>query len=116
MKADRVAILNKNLDATLAESSVNHWFDKSWPDLKEKLSAIPAPSGAAPPKRPTDEMVAERLELVRAGANHDAAVMEAMDRLVGVTGAIGERLAVPSYVSRPIRFRRLPFPVRRRGP
>jgi hypothetical protein len=60
--------VNKNLDATVPESRVNHLFDKLWPDLERELAGIPEPSGAAPPKRPPEEMLAEILELSRASA------------------------------------------------
>ncbi len=60
--------INKNLDATAPESRVNHLFDKLWPDLEKELAGIPEPSGAAPPKRPSEEMLAEILELARSSA------------------------------------------------
>jgi hypothetical protein len=43
-------------------------FDKLWPDLEKELAGIPEPSGAVPPQRPPDEMLAEILELSRAAA------------------------------------------------
>jgi TIR domain len=60
--------INKNLDAIVAESRLNHLFDKLWPDLEQKLSALPSPPGAMPPKRSSDEIAADTLELVRAVA------------------------------------------------
>jgi len=60
--------VNKTLDVTVPESTVNHLFDKLWPDLEEELAAIPVPSGAVLPNRPTEEMLAEILELSRAAA------------------------------------------------
>jgi len=60
--------INKNLDAAVPDSRVNHLFDKLWPDLEKELAGIPEPSGAAPPKRPPEEMLAEILELSRASA------------------------------------------------
>ena len=60
--------VNKNLDAAVPESRVNHLFDKLWPDLEKELAGIPEPSGAAPPNRPPDEMLGEILELSRAAA------------------------------------------------
>lgn len=60
--------ISKNLDATLPESRVNLWFDKLWPELEKELAAIPIPSGATPPKRDPEEMLAEILELTRAAA------------------------------------------------
>jgi hypothetical protein len=57
--------INKNLDAIVPESRVNHLFDKLWPDLEKELADIPEPSGAAPPKRSMDEIAADTLELIR---------------------------------------------------
>lgn len=70
--------VNKNLDATVPENRVNHLFDKLWPDLETELAAIPVPSGATPPKRPAEEMLAEILELTRASAQRRKSV-EALD-------------------------------------
>jgi len=58
--------INKSLDATVAESRLNHLFDKLWPDLEQKLSSLPQPPGAIPPKRSPDEIAADTLELIRA--------------------------------------------------
>jgi hypothetical protein len=58
--------INKSLDATVAESRLNHLFDKLWPDLEQKLSALPSSPGAIPPKRSPDEIAADTLELIRA--------------------------------------------------
>lgn len=60
--------INTTLDASVPESRVNHLFDKLWPDLEKELVAIPTPSGAAPPERAPEEMLAEILELSRASA------------------------------------------------
>jgi hypothetical protein len=70
--------INKNLDSNVPESRVNHLFDKLWPDLEKELASIPAPSGAAPPKRDPEEMLAEILELSRAAAQSRKSV-EALD-------------------------------------
>jgi hypothetical protein len=45
-------------------------------------------------------MVAEILELVRAGANRDTAMRQAIGSLVAVTGAIGERVGPLSSLIR----------------
>lgn len=58
--------INKNLDALVPESRVNHLFDKLWPDLESELARIPVPSDATPPSRSPDEMLAEILDLTRA--------------------------------------------------
>lgn len=61
-----IGTINKHLDtAPLPESTLNATFEKWWPDLDEKLKALPAPSGAPPARRDTDEIVAEILEHTR---------------------------------------------------
>lgn len=78
-----VRSINTNLDPTVPESRVDRLFDKFWPDLKEDLDVIPAPSGAAPTKRSPDEIAAENLELLRSIApliQDIAAETEAMRR------------------------------------
>jgi len=58
--------INKHLDATpVQESRLDTLFDKMWPDLEQKLTALPEPSKAPPPLRSNQEMVAEILELSR---------------------------------------------------
>jgi hypothetical protein len=57
--------INTNLDPTVPESRVDRLFDKFWPDLKKDLDAVPAPSGAAPPKRSSNEIAGDTLELLR---------------------------------------------------
>jgi hypothetical protein len=61
--------INKNLETTIADSVVDETFDKWWPDLEKKLSALPTPAGVVPPKRGTQEIVAEILDLNRVMAN-----------------------------------------------
>jgi len=73
--------INRNLDATVPESRVNLLFDKLWPDLERDLAAIPVPSGATPPKRPPEEMLAEILELSRAASQSRKSV-EALDQYI----------------------------------
>jgi hypothetical protein len=66
--------INKNLDAVVPENRVNHLFDKLWPDLEKELAGIPEPSGAVLPNRPTEEMLADILELSRAAAQSHKSV------------------------------------------
>jgi len=64
---DLIRTINKHLDvAPLPEATLNATFEKWWPDLEEKLKALRAPSSAPPPRRTTNEMVAEILDLNRA--------------------------------------------------
>jgi len=61
-----IGTINKHLDAApLPEGTLNATFEKWWPDLEEKLKALPVPSSAPPPRRDTHEMVAETLALLR---------------------------------------------------
>ncbi len=58
--------INKYLDENpLTEAEMKEAFEKWWPDLEKELNALPAPSIAPPPRRTTDNMVAEILELTR---------------------------------------------------
>jgi hypothetical protein len=80
-----VGTINRHLDATVPEPDLDQLFDMMWPKLEAKLKALP--SGAAPPKRPVEEMVAEVLELARAmtpviaGLAHNNAEAERKARL-----------------------------------
>ncbi len=61
-----VHTINKHLDADpVPEAGLNSLFDKMWPELEAKLDALPKPSGAAPPKRTTEDMLAELLEVTK---------------------------------------------------
>jgi hypothetical protein len=44
---------------------LNLLFDKFWPDLEDKLAALPTLSVEAPAKRSLDDIAAESLELLR---------------------------------------------------
>lgn len=57
--------INNNLETTIADSVVDETFEKWWPDLEKKLLALPKPSGIVPPKRGTEEIVADILDLSR---------------------------------------------------
>jgi hypothetical protein len=74
--------INKHLDATpVPDSSLDAIFAKMWPDLEQRLSALPASAGVVPPVRTTDEMVAEILELSRAAAQ-SRKLVEGLDEYV----------------------------------
>jgi len=64
-----VHAINKALEGEpVPEGNLDAVFEGMWPRLEERLSKMPATSSAVPSKRPTDEMVAEILELSRAAA------------------------------------------------
>jgi hypothetical protein len=52
-------------EAPIPEARLDSIFEKLWPSLETELSSIPSAVGKAAKKRPTDEMVAELLDLVR---------------------------------------------------
>jgi hypothetical protein len=61
-----IETINKALDdSALGEARLRATFDKWWPDLEQRIAALPPESGIAPERRPIDEMVAEILEIVR---------------------------------------------------
>jgi hypothetical protein len=60
--------INGSLGSTVSEKTLNGVFEALWPKLEHELSTMPKPATAAPPKRPLEDMVAEILELSRAGA------------------------------------------------
>jgi len=90
-----VGTVNRVLGGSLAEEKLDTLFARMWPELEKNLGAIPAAGLVAAPPRPEREMVAEILELVRAGANKDAASTEVLRGLVKVVGAVVDRIAEP---------------------
>ena len=61
-----IGTINKHLDATqVPEDKLDTIFEKMWPDLEQKLKALPIPSTAPPPRRGLDEIAADTLALVR---------------------------------------------------
>lgn len=72
-----VATVNRVLEGPLAEEKLDTVFERMWPELQEKLEAIASVVAAAPaPARSEKEMIAEVLELVRAGAGGGKALEE----------------------------------------
>ena len=53
----------------VSDSNLEEIFSAMWPKLEKRLSTLPHPEEIAPPKRSTDDMVAEILQIVRAEAN-----------------------------------------------
>jgi TIR domain len=73
--------INKHLDSTpVQESRLDTLFDKMWPDIEQKLAALPEPSQAPPPLRGTQEMVAEILELSRVMAPEILEIKDEIDK------------------------------------
>lgn len=61
-----VHTINKHLDVNVTDERLDKTFEKWWPDLEEKLEAASKAVEAVAPKRSSDEMLAEILELTRA--------------------------------------------------
>jgi len=53
----------------VSDPNLEEIFDAMWPKLEQRLSTLPQPEEIAPPKRSTDDMVAEILQIVRTEAN-----------------------------------------------
>lgn len=55
-------------DEAIREEDLNELFDAMWPKLEEALNKLPPADEATPPTRQIEDMVAEILEITRAGA------------------------------------------------
>lgn len=86
-----VGTINRALGGSLAEERLDTVFERMWPELDGKLSAVPAATGAKAPERTEREMMAEMLELVRAGAG-TAEGMKAIQEDVRLVGDIVSKL------------------------
>jgi hypothetical protein len=53
----------------ISDESLEEVFEAMWPKLESRLETLPAPASPVPAKRPSDEIMAEILELVRAQAS-----------------------------------------------
>ncbi len=53
----------------ISDESLDEVFEAMWPKLESRLESLPAPVNPIPAKRPSDEIMAEILELVRAQAS-----------------------------------------------
>jgi TIR domain len=69
-------------NAALTEHTVNNAFERWWPDLEEKLAAVPGHEEGGQPARPEREIMAEILELVRAQSRLDGTLAAIQDSLV----------------------------------
>lgn len=95
-------------DRSVSPGILRRQFEMYWPELREKLSRLPAAGEAAPKRRDVEEMFAEILELVRAGAGaaegfkvlrEDVRVVgELVSRLYGRVPPSAERRNVLDYL------------------
>lgn len=53
----------------LSDARLDRLFEKCWPDIQKALDEMPQIEEAAEPRRALDDMVAEILDIARAGAN-----------------------------------------------
>jgi hypothetical protein len=61
-----VSTINRAVtDSPLGESTLDRLFAKMWPDLDEKLQAMPKSDEAPTPQRSVEEMLAEAIEFIR---------------------------------------------------
>jgi len=108
--------INKAIgDDPVPELTLNHLFDKLWPDLEGKLSTMPEPEKVVATKRPTEEMVAEILDLTRAEANrrkktdsldeYIPVMKDLMPMLAGVVSAAKLNRPVPPFLPEQIPLR-----------
>ena len=92
-----IGTINNHPDTTpLPESRLDATFEKWWPDLEQKLAALPAPSGSPPPSRSPDDMIAEILELTRAMAPEILEIRDEMattQRMRELVNAVREQLS-----------------------
>lgn len=98
--------INKHLDVTpVADDNLNTLFAKMWPDLEDKLSALPKPEKIVTATRSPEEILAEILELTRAMAPAVQAVSHEA-RVRQLTGALqktffGETVPLKSLLGGP---------------
>jgi hypothetical protein len=76
----------------IPQEAIKRQFEKWWPDLKDKLSKLPAPTVAVVPNRKPEEMFAELLEFSREGANVRAEIA-ALATEMNLVGSAVEELA-----------------------
>lgn len=76
-----VRTINKAVsDKPVPEVDLDYLFDLVWPDLESTLKTLPS-SRVATPKRSTDDMVAELLEIARGEVNYREAIQGQISRL-----------------------------------
>ena len=66
---EMVRTINVALGETVGRSNLDRIFDHMWPELEERLLKMPSTGQAASPKRSTEDMITEILELSRAEVN-----------------------------------------------
>lgn len=84
-----VGTVNKALGGTLADEKLDTLFEGMWRVLEKGLEAIPKAAAAAP-QRSEKEMLAEVLDLVRAGAGSGQPMEEIQRELVFLRRTLGD--------------------------
>jgi hypothetical protein len=103
-----VHTINRALNTIPIEESVlNEIFDAMWPKFQERLTEIPAPEVNVPAKRPSEEMIAEILEISRAEANKRRKV----DLLDAFLPLFDELIPLVPQFREALRTMKLPSPV-----
>lgn len=93
--------INRALGSPVSEQTLGDVFDLAWPKLEAKLTRLPDHESPIPPKRETEDMVAEILELVRAEANLNRTQKEAYAAMVQqLTIDLAKRSAAEADIAR----------------
>lgn len=86
-KADTRKLLGTINRATsadpLSEPNLDHIFERMWPEMEEKLARMPEADGATVPRRTAEDILAEILEIARAGASDREAIRAQIARIDG---------------------------------
>jgi len=71
---EMVRTINVALGDTVTKSNLDRIFDRMWPELEEKLLRIPTVGQNTSPKRSTEDMITEILEISRAEVSSAKAI------------------------------------------
>lgn len=77
--------INRAVSASpLQDATIDHLFEKMWPELEARLADMPRAEKDAGPKRSADDMIAEILDIARAGANDREQLHEQLEHVEGI--------------------------------
>jgi hypothetical protein len=100
-----VGTVNRVLGGPLAEEKLYTVFQRMWPELEDKLAAVPAAPGVAEPRRSERDILVEVLDLARAGATSHSwnrttlgSLRDAIRELVN-EGVVNPLLEYPSNIA-----------------
>lgn len=97
-------------DSPLGDGTLDKLFAKMWPDLDEKLQAMPKSDEAPTPKRGVEEMLAEVIEFIRMEPNRSKYISDQLagierilsrtpyaDNMVWYNNLAGSKVALDTY-------------------